>query len=280
MPPARSFHTRHIIRTTTAAVVMAGCRPAAAPVPAPPETVRLAGATARFTLVEHRHVEQEYRGRPIVTDAVTRVTLTVALDTAPAGFRIVVVLDSATVSGDAGVPPEAVASATGARFEADVAENGAVQAVTGPDDGNPLLEQLALRVRELVPRLPAGGAAPGAVWRDTARIDGTTAGIPISIDVRGRHEGAGAWADLDGRSVLPLATDSEYALAGEGNRAGQWVTMTGAGTSHLRRLVTHGGVVAVGIRNDTLRATLELPASGLTIPLIQVRTDTLRRVDR
>jgi hypothetical protein len=41
--------------------VLAACgRPAAPPGPAPPETARLAPATARFHLVEHRHIEQRY----------------------------------------------------------------------------------------------------------------------------------------------------------------------------------------------------------------------------
>jgi hypothetical protein len=148
-----------------------------------------------------------------------------------------------------------------------------------PEAGNPVLEQLALRVRDLVPRLPPGGATPGAAWSDTTRTSGHSAGIPITIDARGHHEGADAWLDLDGRPVLPVASLTDYTLTGEGERAGQWVTMTGIGTSRGHRFVTRDGVVALAVRTDTLRVTIELPESGLRIPLTQVRCDTLRRVD-
>jgi hypothetical protein len=224
-------------------------------------------------------VEQQFHGQPIVTDAVTRAAFTVVIDTAPAGFRMDTVLDSVDVVGDAGVSAEAVASAAGARFHADLAADGTVRTVTCPADGNPLIEQLALRLHELVPRLPPGGAAAGLTWGDTTQTGGRTAGIPITIDAHRRHEGAPDWIDVNGQSVLPWATETDYVLAGEGERAGQRVTMTGTGRSRYHRLVTHGGVVALGIGHDTLRVTIELPASGQRIPLTQVRTDTLRRVD-
>jgi len=262
-----------------ATVLATACRPGAPPVPAAPEPVRLAPATARYLIVEHRHVEQSYQGQPIVTDAVTRTVFSVVIDSAPAGFRIEAVVDSVAVAGDAGVPPDAVAAAVGSRFAASLTPAGAVSGVTGPPDQSAVLDQLALRVHELVPSLPAGGAAPGTIWHDTTQTAGRAAGIPITIDTRGRHEGAPAWTEHGGRPVLPFATTSEYALAGEGERAGQWVSMAGTGSSHLRRLVTRDGLVALGIRTDTLRVTIELPAAGLRIPLTQIRTDTLRRLD-
>jgi hypothetical protein len=272
------------LRTHPAALLailaLAACGPRAAPpAPTPPATVRIAPATARFRLVEHRHVEQGYHGQMIVTDAVTRARFTVAIDSTPTGFALDAAVDSVDVSGDAGVSPEAVASAAGARFQADVARNGAVREVTGPGDDNPLLDQLGLRMHELLPRMPTDGAAPGATWMDTTHASGRTAGIPITIEARGRHHGAAAWIEFDGRQVLPLTSETLYTLSGEGERAGQWITMAGTGTSHVRRFVTPDGVVALGVRQDTLRLAIELPGTGLRIPLTQVRTDTLRRVD-
>jgi hypothetical protein len=275
MPPFRIRPVR-----LTAIALVAACRPAAPPSPAPPDAVHLSPATTRYALVEHRHVEQQFPGQAIVTDAVTRAVLTVVLDSAPAGFRMEAVLDSVAVTGDAGITPAAVAGAAGARFHADLAPDGAVRAVTGPPEGNPLVEQVTLRLQELVPRLPAGGAVAGATWSDTTRSCGRTAGIPIAIDARARHEGASAWTEYADQPVLPVATVAQYTLAGEGERAGRWVSMSGTGSRQLRRLVTPGGVVALEVRDDTLRVTIELPDSGLRIPLTQVRSDTLRRVDR
>ena len=260
---------------------LAACgRPPGPPAPVPPETARIAPVTARYHLVEHRHIEQVLHERIIVTDAVTRVRFTVAIDSAPTGFAVDATVDSVAVSGDAGVPPGAVTAAAGARLRADVARDGAVRSVSGAGDGNPLLDQLELGMHDLLPRLPPGGATPGAAWTDTTRARGRTAGIPIAIEARGRHHGAADWTAFEGRRVLPLTTETDYALSGEGERGGQWVTMMGTGTSHLRRLVTPEGVVALGIRQDTLRLAIELPGTGVRIPLTQVRTDTLRRVDQ
>jgi hypothetical protein len=55
--------------------------------------------------------------------------------------------------------------------------------------------------------------------------------------------------------------------------------MAGTGTSHLQRFVGSDGVVALAVRDDTLRMTIELPGTGGSIPLTQIRTDTLRRVN-
>lgn len=259
---------------------MAACaRSAPPPAPAPPETARLAPVTARYHLVEHRHVEQQYHGQTIVTDAATRATLAIGLDSAPPGFALEVIVDSIAVSGDAGVTAEAVAAAAGARYRADVSPDGSVEAVTGPGAAEPLMDQLALRMHELVPRMPAGGALPGATWSDTTHLRGRTAGIPITIETRARHRSEETWTELDGRRVLPITSVTEYVLSGEGERAGQWLIMAGTGVSHLRRLLTHDAAVALGIRHDTLHVTIELPGTGGRIPLIQIRTDTLRRVD-
>ena len=260
--------------------VLAACgRPAPPPAPALPETARLTPTRARFHLVEHRHVEQRYLGQTITTDAVTRATVSIAIDSAPTGFAVDAIVDSAAVSGDAGVTGEAVASVAGARFRLAVSPDGTVLSVTGPGGGNPLLDQLALRMHELVPRMPAGGVVAGATWTDTTLTSARTAGIPISLRVYGRHTGAAAWIELDGRHVLPLTSETDYTLSGEGERSGQWITMAGTGASHLQRFVGPDGLVALGVRDDTLRLTIELPGTGGLIPLTQIRTDTLRRVN-
>lgn len=268
-----------MLTATLGALVCAACRPGPPPAPAPPETVRFTPATARYRLVEHRHVEQHYHDQPIVTDAVTSTVLTVTIDSAATGFLMRTVVDSLAVAGDAGILPDAAAAAASARFEARVSPQGTLGPVTAPPEDNALFDQLALRMHELLPSLPTGGAAPGGVWHDTTRAAGRTAGLPITLVAHGRHHAADGWIDHDGHPVLPIYTAAAYELSGEGERAGQWVSMTGTGTSHLRRLVTRDGLVALGVRSDTLRVTIELPASGLRIPLTQVRSDTLRRLD-
>lgn len=267
---------RHAALTTLFALTACG-GPAPAPTPALPVTARMLPGTTHYLVAEHRHVEQQYQGQPVVTDAVTRTSLTVAIEAAPSGFVVDVVVDSAAVDGDAGMPSGLAQAAAGARFRANLSPAGVMTTVTGPTYPNPLIDQLALGLPEFLPRLPADGARPGSIWGDTAEITGRTAGLPIALDVRAEHR-AEPWLALDGERVLPVTTETGYGLTGEGERAGQWITMTGTGRSQIQRFLTPEGVVALGIRTDTLQVTIELRGSGLRIPLTQIRTDTVRRV--
>lgn len=224
-------------------------------------------------------MEQQYHGQPIVTDAVTRTVLTLTVDSGLRGLVLDVILDSVSVAGDAGIPPDEVAASVGHRFLADLEQSGAVRTVTAPfGRASALADQLGQRMHDLVPTLPPGGAGPGAAWNDTTRMSGRTAGIPIAVETQASHRAA-SWTDADGPSLLPLRTQVAYTLTGEGERAGQWLTMAGTGSAHLYRLLGSDGLAALGIRADTLRATIELGASGLQIPLMQVRADTLRRLE-
>ncbi|MDH5198390.1 MAG: hypothetical protein OEY20_14205 [Gemmatimonadota bacterium] len=229
--------------------------------------------------MEHQHVAQEFRGQPIVTDATIRVIVTVVVDSAASGFVVEAVVDSAAVVGDAGFSPEVVPAAIGARFLARLSAGGSVMELTPPASSSPLLEQLALDMYDVVPRLPSDGALPGAGWNETTTVGGRSAGIPITLERRATN-GADSWIVGAGERTLPVTTVTDYSLTGEGERSGQWLTITGTGRSHHYRLLTAAGVVAHGIRSDTLRVEIELPGSGLLIPLTQIRTDTVRRVIR
>lgn len=254
-------------------------RPATPPAPAPPQIARVQAGTTRYLIVEQRHVAQEFRGQPIVTDATTRLTLALAVESGEAGFLVEAVVEAAEVEGDAGFSADVVRSAVGARFLAHLSPGGTMLELTAPTSSSPLLEQLALDLHDLVPRLPPQGAPSGAIWHDTTSISARTAGIPITLVLRATHQ-AGSWTAGDGESTLPVTTQTDYTLTGEGERSGQWITMSGTGTSRHHRLVTANGAVALGVRSDTLHMEIELPGAGLVIPLTQIRTDTVRRVNR
>jgi hypothetical protein len=262
-----------------AMVALTACgRATTVPSLAPPAVVHLHPGMTQYLMAEHIHVEQEFRGHPIVTDAATQVALTVALDSASPGFVLEVSLDSAAVAGDGGYPTDVVAAATGARFQARLSAGGAVRELTATGGGGALREHVALALYDLVPRLPPDGAHATAIWQDTTTASGRTGGIPITLERRSTHQAAG-WIENGGERALSITTVTDYSLRGEGERSGQWITMTGTGMSHQHRLITDAGVVALGIWSDTLHAEVELSGSTLVIPLTQIRTDTVRRVN-
>lgn len=264
-----------------AAVLLTACgRGVPVPTPTAPPVVRLTPGTAHYLTLTQRHVEQQFRGEAIVTESETRAAFTISLEPAPGGFRFSAVVDSARVTGDAGIAPTAVQAAAGARFEGILSPEGVPTGPLAPDSGGPLLDQLALGLQELLlPRVPLGGVHPDQRWMDTIRITGRTAGLPLTLILRSSHQ-TGSWMEFDGVPVLPVTTQAEYDVSAAGERAGQWIAMDGAGSGRVRRFLTEDGIVVLGVRADTLHVAVELPSTGLRYPLTQTSTDTVRRVPR
>ena len=260
------------------ALVLAACRAAGGPPPPPPPpAASLSGGRTRYEVTEHRHVEQAYQDQPIVTDSKMLLELSIGLAEADSGYSLDVVLDSVTFSGDATPPPGTVVAAIGARLRGQFAHNGGGPIILPIDPSNAVLDQVALGLRDLLPPIPPGGATPGARWADSTTFEGRSAGVPITITTRSTHE-AGPWSTFEGTRVLSITSESSYALEGAGDRVGQWIGMRGTGVSVARCLITPRGEVALGTRRDSLHVDVEIGSTGLTIPVLQVRVDTVRRV--
>lgn len=255
-------------------LALAACRPgvSTAPVPALPAAVSLVPDTGHYALAEHRHVEQAIQGRTIVADAVVRFGLTLSLTPADGGLAVTARVDSATVGDDAGGP-----ELTGARITGHL--GSASVRFTREDDAAPheVLDQLTLSLHDLLPALPAAGAGPGSAWVDTTTVTGRAAGIPVTLAVRASSQTA-SWEHQDDVPVLGVARLATYTLDGEGDPTGGWIVLRGHGVQHARSWLDTTGVVVRVVRADTLRAEIEVTGTGLVIPVIQVRADTLRRV--
>jgi hypothetical protein len=259
-------------------VALAACQPgvSTAPAPALPAAVSLVPDTGHYALAEHRHVEQTIQGQPIVADVVARFGLTLSLAPADDGLTVAVRLDSATIGDGAG--GEAYGSElAGARITGHLGPSSA--RFTREDDAaaHEVLDQLTLSLHDLLPALPAGGARPGATWADTTTVTGRAAGMPVTVAVRAASQ-AGSWEHQDDVPVLGVARLATYTLHGEGDPTGGWIVLRGHGVQHARSWLDTAGVVRRVVRADTLRAEIELTGTGLVIPVIQARADTLRRV--
>jgi hypothetical protein len=254
-----------------------GCASTAPPpAPLPPEAVRHVAGQHTYIVIEHRRVEQRYQDRPIVTEATVRAVVTVDLAPTDSGYALQVVVDSAGLSGDAGMSPAVAAGSLGARFTAQLTPTGTARDWHPPEPSNPLLDQLAFSVRDLIVPLPGGGLSSSDRWEDTTRLEGRAAGLPVQLEARAVHE-AGSWNQQDPVPVLPVVTRATYEMQGEGERTGQWLVLTGTGARVLERRLDPTGALTFGVRADTLRLQVEVGNTGLTIPVLQVRADTIRR---
>jgi hypothetical protein len=257
-------------------LALAACRPAIPPDPAPPPAVALSAGTLRYALTDHRRVQHTVHGQTIITTATTRLVLAVSLVATDSGLAAEVLVESAALEGDAGGMAAAPA-ASGARITGHLGSHGSRfmrSAATAPHE---LLDQLTLSLHELLPVLPPGGALAETTWTDTTAVTGRAGGLPVTVTSHATSH-AERWDRRDGNPVLPLRRSATYTLDGEGDPTGSWIILHGEGANHTRHLLDPAGAVVLAVCADTLRATIEVGATGLVIPVLQTRTDTLRRV--
>lgn len=261
-----------------ATLPMLACGGGAAPAPTPVAVVVIAPDTAGYRISARRHVEQVFQGQTIVNEAGTEVWLTLSRAPEPGGFAIRVVVDSAATDGRTDLPAAAVRAAAGAEFVGRTSTLGQVADWPLPEGAGTLLQQAHASLLDLLLSVPESGAAPGVTWSDTTTLTTLAGTIPVLIRTVAVHRAAAAWQDEGARQTLAVATAANYTIIGEGERDGQWLVLQGEGRSHLERLVSVGGAVVGGTRADTLDLEVEVSSAGLTIPVRQIRTDTVQRV--
>jgi len=259
----------------TLSLACGGSAPAPAPVP---EVAQIEAGTTAYRLATWRQVEQTYEGQRIENDAGAASWVTVSLESHSDGFALRVVLDSARTTGPVDIDPAAVRGAWGTTFSGLVAPDGGLTDWPLPADPNALLDQLHASLPDLVVRTPRGGARAGSRWSDTTTLATRAAGLPAVVRCIAEHGAAPAWEDRDGEPALAVTTSVSYTIAAEGERSGRWLALQGNGQTHLERYLTTAGHVIVGSSVDTLILDVEVGGTGLTIPVRQVRADTVQRV--
>jgi hypothetical protein len=232
-----------------------------------------------YRVIEQRKVTQAFRGQPMVSEAQIETVLEVTLSATDSAFALVAVVESVSVQGDAGFPSGAAAGAEGARFVATLTPTGELTDLAGPSGDNAVIDRLALRLSDLLPRVPSSGAAPDTTWADSVESHGRNGGIPLTIRTHVAHHSSG-WIDHGGALVLPVTSRANYELSGEGRREGQWISLTGHGRRVTRRFLMADGRIAESFSADTLEAELSLPEAGAVIPVTQTSVDTVRMVGR
>jgi hypothetical protein len=257
-------------------LALAACRPgiSAVPVPDLPAAAAPAAGTARYALTEHRHVEQTVHGRSMVSDAAARFVFSITTTPTDSGLAAAVLVEAVTLDGDTGGMGTA-ADASGARLTGHFGSSGS--RFVREDDTAPheALDQFTLTLHQALPSLPPGGARPETTWTDTTVVTGRVAGVPVTVIAQAANQ-AGPWDRLDGVPLLHLTRSTTYTLEGEGD-PGSWIVLRGQGTNRAEQVLDSAGGVVHGVLTDTLRLEIEVGGTGVVIPVVQTRADTLRR---
>jgi len=269
-------------RLPVAAFILTSCvrgaqpAPTAAPAPVHPAAVRYQPSSMAYQTVQHRHVEQIFQGQPLTTDLATRVALTITL-AGDTGLAATFVIDSIALEGGPVFPTEDVARARGARFDATLVPGGRLTGLRGADSANPVLQQIAFLLQDFFPGTPRAGAIAGARWTDTTDAQGLSGGADIHVRTINTRS-TPAWTTFGAVQALEILTDATIEISGSGAQAGQAFTVAGTGRGHGRHYLSADGRLMGGSRADTVRMEVNLSSVGITIPVTQWTTDTLRVV--
>jgi hypothetical protein len=183
-------------------------------------------------------------------------TLTIA-DDGTATLRLDSLALKPRVSGDAGNP-------IGAVWTGQIAGDhlNAIQ-VSGGSAGS--AAPLTTLVRDLLPRLPAGGARAGLAWSDTSNG-------PVRVDIFSGSErrtstwAAGSASPRGGSRVLPVTVREEFEQLGTGNESGRRMSMTSQGSRSGVYYVTFDGRVSDAQLDDSVAMLISITGTRQLVP--------------
>jgi len=190
--------------------------------------------------------------------------------------RLTFTIDSVTQATGPTISSADVAAAAGAQFTGSLSPQGEITDLQGEETSNELVNQLRDGLSRFFPRIPAGGAAPGATWSDSLTTDTEAGeGVNIHLTLRTEYE-AGDWGDYRGTQALLVRTNSEYSITGGGSSMGAEFTLDGTGNRHGELYLGADGVFLGAVSADTSESTAVVTAAGMSIPITQIRADTIR----
>jgi hypothetical protein len=155
-----------------------------------------------------------------------------------------------------------------------VVANGRIVEFGGGDTTMALVRQLARTFEELFPPIPAGGAAPGLTWVDTATSTIDNGGIELHVTSIAAREVVG-WISYAGVDALHMTAFAKYTISGQGTQMGQEITIDGTGIRRSHHYLAAAGAYLGGWASDSSNMHALVASVGLSIPIVQIRADSL-----
>lgn len=256
---------------TPSAPAPAGAPPAAAA----PAALTYGAGTARYRLESQTHTVQEMMGNTQTMDATVALVVRAVSTLDGGNLSTAFTVDSATGTG---LQAEGVSAVRGLTFRATHSLAGRHGRVVSPDSTNPVVTQIGQLFRGFYAGLPEGAPTAGLTWNETS-TDSTSPGPGMSIRTQStRDHRVVGWDDQGGTRVLRIATTGRYTITGEGEQAGQALTIAGSGQGSTESLVSAAGTLLSQTSTDSTNLTVTVMSMGLDVPIRQTRRATLTRL--
>jgi hypothetical protein len=252
-------------------------RAAGGPAPAPaPRTFTYQPFTASYVVSSHGHVEQQFGGQTSTTESSIRYFLSAVALAGTSGFPVTIRIDSVPELSGAlkQLAGGSAAGIVGTTFTGTLLPTGEIHGVAGGDTTQALVQQFLGSLGRFFPQIRAGGVHAGDQWTDTTETTTTQNGIDISIRSISTND-AVAWETWHAVQALHVRTVAQYSISGAGNAGGAAVTVGGTGTTYAQLYLGADGRFVGATAADTSHSTATVAATGASIPVTQMRADTI-----
>lgn len=246
------------------------------------QTVYKAG-THRYSVDQTMNARQTMQGQTLESNARTHQEISLSLTDDNDGLAFRFVVDTASTAIE-GVPSAQVDAANeslrqvmGKPVTGTFSPQGRVVAATA-SDSSPASAQLLAGARNFLPILPAGGLAAGSSWADSTAGNFNNNGVVGTTMIHSRNTVAGDTA-ISGRPAWHVVRSGTLQMSGKGMSQGTDVSLEGSGELEGHFYVSKDGAFLGGDQELTQKMTLTVPAAGLTIPIEQKITTSMKRMD-
>ncbi len=271
--------TRRLYIAVGFVLATAGCATNQAPTQTRPQEVpdaatrfTYANGTTRYLYASHRVTEQEVAGRSSRAENVLGIQFSTGITQGANNQSVQISVDSVLEASGPGLTAAMRRAITGLVLVGTLQPTGEITGLSSNGEPSTLMAIVTTAVQQFLPRIPADGAEPGAMWTDTTMVetnDGSTRVMRSAVV----YSTAGDW--IENGSVLPITWRSEYTLEGEGQQMGQNFTLTGAGLTRGEHRLSSDGLYLGTSARDSSTADVILPTLGITVPISSVSADSV-----
>ena len=151
-----------------------------------------------------------------------------------------------------------------------------VNAMRASSGGDPAAELTAM-VRNLLPRLPAGGVRARMTW-----VDSATGDVRVDVFKASEHRMAswstGTMSDRSGVQILPVLLKEDFEQLGDGSQGGHRLTMTSQGRRIGTYYLTSEGKLSGAQLDDSVAMLISIPDSRQVVPTIRYARTLVRYI--
>lgn len=200
--------------------------------------------------------------------------IALTLSDSAGGHVVHVVVDSASLSGTAPIPPASIDSARGGVIHGFVSPDGRVKDLSAKPAGNLVMAEVQGVINAMFPRVKHG-VKQGDAWVDTTEVTNTTGGNNTKVRYLITYT-AGGPETIGGLPAMKLSAASQMTVTGtvENPMAGT-MEIEGTGTGNSSFLMGSDGRFLGGTTSANLDQKMKMAMSPNPIPVKTLRSVTV-----